>query len=346
MRSLPPFLRGSREWQSAGSLARAVWQDVRPRRGDLAVHVPQGARAVDALASVLGGFGWDLRHAEVAAVLAEWERVGLCERAAAEGDVGGELLRVCSIPPTVAAELERLRRGPQGGMTQAEKQAAYRERLAAKRAGAVVGADGAVTGHGDRAEKGNNSGNKGDAPPAPPLSPGPPKGPQGEGGRAAGDGKRVEVPAEGRRSAEELAELDPLTLGALAMARLGKGVGPEIFDPSADRAQLRKLGEGVAELGRSEVDLLVVAKWLREVPAADVRAALSWSRSIRKGGVISVGFLICTAKDETRWAGLRAVLEVAVPWARKVVPGAFAPPVKATVAAGESGATGDTRVAR
>ena len=93
MRSLPPFLRGSREWQSAGSLARAVWQDVRPRRGDLVVHVPEGAAAVDALASVLAGFGWDLRHAEVAAVLGEWERVGLCERAAA-GDLEARIVDV------------------------------------------------------------------------------------------------------------------------------------------------------------------------------------------------------------------------------------------------------------
>lgn len=346
MRSLPPFLRGSREWQSCGSLARAVWQDVRPRRGDLLVHVAREGGAVDALASVLAGYGWDLRHAEVAEVLAEWDRVGLCERAAAEGDVGGELLRVCSIPPTVSAELERLRRGPQGGMTRAEIQAAYREREKAKRAGAGATSDGAVTGHGDRAEKGNNSGNKGDAPPAPPPSPGPPTGPQGEGGRAAGDGERVEPPAEGRRSAEELGALDPATRGALVLARLGKGVGLELFDPRAVRAELVELGRAVAALGVSETELLGVAAWLRKEPDA-ARKALSWSRSVRGGGAITVGFLLAfSKKSNTEWTGLRALVEVGVPWARKNIPAAFAGPVKAHPAPGESGGSRDTAVAR
>lgn len=345
MRSLPPFLRGSREWQSAGSLARAVWQDVRPRRGDLVVHVPEGAAAVDALASVLAGFGWDLRHAEVAAVLGEWERVGLCERAAAEGEAGGELLRVCAIPPTVAAELERLRRGPQGGMTPAEKQRAYRER---KRA-AAGGGDGAMTGHGDRPAAGNISGNKPDAPPAPPPSPGPPKGPQGEGGRAAGDGERVEPvepPAEGRRSAEELGALDPATRGALALARLGKGVKPEVFEPRAARVELVELGRAVGELKLSEVELLGVGAWLR-TDAEGARKALSWSRSIRGGGAITVGFLLAFSKKTGReWYGLRALVEVGVPWARKNAPAAFAGPVRATPAAAENGGSRDTSVAR
>lgn len=347
MRSLPPFLRGSREWQSAGSLARAVWQDVRPRRGDLAVHVPQGAGAVDALASVLGGFGWDLRHAEVAAVLAEWERVGLCERAAAEGDVGGELLRVCSIPPTVAAELDRMHRGPQGGMTAAEKQAVYRERQRAAKAAKGGASDGSVTGHGDRPEGGHIPGNKSSTPAAPPPSPGPPKGPQGEGGgEPAADGERVEPPAEGRRSAEELAALDPATRGALALARLAKGVGLELFQPRAVRAELVELGRAVAALGVSEVELLGVAAWLRKEPDA-ARKALSWSRSVRGGGAITVGFLLAFSKKSgTEWMGLRALVEVGVPWARKHAPASFAGPVKATPPAGETAATGDTRVAR
>jgi hypothetical protein len=344
VRSLPPFLRGSREWQSCGSLARAVWQDVRPRRGDLVVHVAAGGAAVDALASVLSGYGWDLRHAEVAAVLGEWERVGLCERAPVEGDGAGELLRVCAIPPTVTAELERLRRGPQGGLTAAEKQAAYRERQRASRGPSSSGAEGAVTGNGDGPKGGNNFGNSGA--PAAPLSPssGPPKGAQREGEGAAPATERPEAPAEGRRSAVELAGLEDETRGALALARLGKGVGAELLDPRAARSEVVELGRAVAALGLSEVELLGVAAWLR-VDAEAVRKALSWSRSIRGGGALTVGFLLSCSKQGREWAGLRAVVEVGVAWARKTIPAAFAGPVKATPG-GELGAARDTGVAR
>lgn len=345
MRSLPPFLRGSREWQSCGSLARAVWQDVRPRRGDLVVHVAAGGAAVDALASVLGGFGWDLRHAEVAAVLGEWERVGLCERAPVEGDGDGQLLRVCAIPPTVTAELERLRRGPQGGLTPAEKQAAYRERQRAAKGGASSGAEGPVTSHGDPSRGGNNFGNI--PAPAAPLSPssGPPKGAQREGEGAALAAERPEAPAEGRRSAEELAGLEDETRGALALARLGKGVGAELLDPRAARSEVVELGRAVAALGLSEVELLGVAAWLR-VDGDGVRKALSWSRSIRSGGPLTLGFLLSRSKKGAEWAGLRAVVEVGVSWARRTIPAAFAGPVKASPAAGELGAARDTGVAR
>lgn len=341
MRSLPPFLSGSREWQSCESLARSVWQDVRPRVGDLVVYVPAGGAAVDALASVIARYGWDLKHAEVAAVLGEWERVGFVARAPAEDDLGGELLRICAIPPTVTAEQERLRRGPQGGLTRAEIQAAYRARKAAEKGGE----EGPVTGNGDRAEKGNKPRHTGA--PAAPLSPssGPPKGGPERGVGAAPVAERVEVPDEARRTAEELAALPPATRGALLLARIGKGVPVELLNPKADPIQVRELGDAVAELGCSEVELLGVAAWLRTVPD-DARKALTWSKGIRSGGAITVGFLLCTARDRTRWAGLRAVLEVGVPWARKMAPGSFAPPVKAGGSAGELGAVRDTAVAR
>lgn len=168
----------------------------------------------------------------------------------------------------------------------------------------------------------------------PPPSPSPslrtPEGSQREGEEAgAADGTAPEVPAEGRRTAEELMAFSPTLRGALALARLSKK-SPAIFDAKTSDEQIRLLGQGVAELGLGELELLAASAWLRTVPEREVRAALSWSRGIRNGGRVNVGFLVAVSKRTgQRFVGLRAVTEIALPWAQKHAPREFPGVVKA-----------------
>jgi hypothetical protein len=111
-------------------------------------------------------------------------------------------------------------------------------------------------------------------------------------------------------------------VGALALARLSKG-NPAMFSAKATVEQVGALGAAVIEVGAAEVELLAVAAWWRTAEA-EARKALSWSRTVRSGGAVTVGLLVARGRKGETALGLRACLEVAVPWAQKHVK-AFGP---------------------
>lgn len=377
-RSVPSAVHTSPEWVKSTALARTVHRIVRPSAGEQ-VLVRVGTEAPwEQFQRFAGEFSAHYSAAECEQIVADCLASGLWQLR--EG-----VVVITAFPPSFEERRARERLGPRGGVDGATKQRDYRDRkLAREQQQRVEELEAKLAEQRARleelqkqlAEKGvsvtapngnSDHSEKNETPPALPLSSPPRRGEREGGGEPDGNAntnppaERQVVEAQPATTTEapskklpqevpdELAHLAGAAKAARALELLAAANTPTatVFDTTATRAELDAFATALRELKFNGARLQRIAAHWKAEPTA-VRETFTWSDSVKRDGVASIGVLLGKrTRDGYKASGLTAADRAAVAWERRRAASApkatRASPIASTPGPIRAAPTGETR---